>query len=168
MTGVASGREAPVPPPDPGPDRPLVADVAVLFAVAAAHRVGQPLNPELVALGGRFVRSATTAPVYRMIALPAGGAGVARGGIVRVPAGGAAIEVELHQLPRSGVDGLAGALPAPLAIGTVELAGGPDEIGIVCTFAPNGALDISAHGSWPAYLAEARRARSAGAPPMTV
>jgi hypothetical protein len=121
-----------------------------LFAVVAAHRVGQPLHPEILALGGCFVRSVLTAAVYRMIALP--GAGVARGGIVRVQTGGAGVEVELHLLPVGAADVLAGALPDPLAVGEVVLADGTPVDGIVCTRAPAGALDITEHISWPGYL----------------
>lgn len=63
------------------PERhPAVAPPTVALAVVAAHRVGQPLHPELVALGATFDRVELTAPVYRLIALP--GPGVPRGGIV--------------------------------------------------------------------------------------
>ncbi|MBP2586239.1 sirohydrochlorin ferrochelatase [Streptomyces sp. PvR006] len=39
------------------------------LAVVGAHLSGQPLNGQLLALGGRFVRTTTTAPVYRLYAL---------------------------------------------------------------------------------------------------
>ncbi|MDT7709530.1 MAG: hypothetical protein QOG20_5137 [Pseudonocardiales bacterium] len=142
MTGREAGRgAAPVAPHSPD---------TVLLAVVAAHRTGQPLHPELVALGARYERDAVTAPVYRMIALA--GAGVARGGIVAAPEGGTAVEVELHRMPVAAVGTLLRALPAPLAIGTVDLAG-ESALGIVCVAAPADAVDISEYGSWPAYLA---------------
>jgi allophanate hydrolase len=122
----------------------------VLVAVVAAHRRGQPLNGELLALGARFACEAVTAPVYRMIALP--GTGVLRGGIVPSAGGGSAIGVELHRLPTAAVGALVLALPSWLAIGHVELEGG-SALGMVCVAEPDGALDVSAHGSWPAYLA---------------
>lgn len=121
----------------------------VLLAVVAAHRTGQPLHHELVALGAEYERDAVTAPVYRMIALA--GAGVPRGGIVAV-GHGAGIGVELHRLPTSAIGTLLCALPAPLAIGRVELVDG-SELGIVCAAEPADAVDITGHGSWPAYLA---------------
>jgi allophanate hydrolase len=138
--------------------RPIVpgrgaAGPGTLFAVVAAHRTGQPLHAELVAVGGRFVRCAATAAVYRLLALPGGAGGVARGGIVRVPSGGAAVEVELHELPGDGVQALARVLPEPLAIEPVQLASGSPAVGIICRRRPVGALDITEHGSWPAYLA---------------
>lgn len=129
--------------------RPVVPE-EVLFAVVAAHRTGQPLHPQLVALGARFSRRAWTAPVYRLLALP--GPGVPRGGIVAAADGGVAVEVELHRMPTAALGPLVCALPAPLGIGGAAL---PDAtaLGIVCLAVPPGARDISAHRSWPAYLA---------------
>lgn len=146
MTGTLPGRGAPPVRPVPG---------TVLLAVVAAHRVGQPLHPELVALGGRFVRCDVTAPVYRLLALP--GPGVARGGIARVGTGGARIAVELHTLPTAAVGSLVWALPAPLAVGRVELDDGAAVPGLVCTHEPDGAVDVTEHRSWLAYLAAPRR-----------
>jgi len=123
---------------------------STLFAVVAAHRTGQPLHQEISALGARFVRRAWTAPVYRLIALP--GPGVLRGGIVAAPSGGTAVEVELHRLPGAAIGALRRLLPPALAVGPVELARGGTVPGLVCVAEPAGALDVSAHGSWPAFL----------------
>lgn len=120
-----------------------------LLAVVAAHRTGQPLHPELAALGAEFARRAYTAPVYRLVVLP--GPGVPRGGLVAVDEGGAAVEVELHRIPVDALGALVCALPAPLGIGPVELVGS-SVLGIVCVRRPPGTLDVSAYGSWPAYL----------------
>ncbi len=122
----------------------------VALAVVAAHRTGQPLHRELLALGARFDRVALTAPVYRLIALP--GAGVPRGGIVAAPLDGTSVEVELHELPVAALGELLCALPAPLALGRVELLDAT-VLGMVCATTPPGSVDISAHGSWPGYLA---------------
>lgn len=152
MTRSAPVRGPALPSPIPA-DRSAVPDT-VLLAVVAAHRTGQPLHGELVALGGHFVRCAVTAPVYRMLALP--GSGVARGGIVRVPSGGAGLEVELHVVPTCQVGALAWALPAPLALGRVEIDDGTVVAGLVCAHHPAGASDVTQHRSWPAYLAHLR------------
>jgi hypothetical protein len=144
MTRRASGRGAAAPPPVPVPD-------IVLLAVVAAHRTGQPLHPQLVALGARFARCAVTAPVYLMLALP--GPGVARGGILRVGAAGAGVEVELHLLPTVAIGALVCSLPTPLAVGRVDLDDATSVAGLVCTHHPAGALDVTDHVSWPAYLA---------------
>lgn len=124
-----------------------------VFAAVAAHRTGQPLHHELVALGARPVRCVRTAPIYRLIALP--GPGVLRGGIVAVSEGGVAVEVELHRIRASALAVLGRSLPAPLAIGRVQLVGRAVP-GIVCLSEPAGAIDISPHGSWPAYLTATR------------
>ena len=124
----------------------------VVLAVVAAHRTGQPLNSELVALGARFAGVAVTAPTYRLVALPS--PGVPRGGLVAVGTGGHAIEVELHELPTAVLGELLATLPAPLALGRIQLPEG-EVLGMVCANAPAEAVDVSAWGSWPAYLAAA-------------
>ena len=93
---------------------------------------------------------AVTAPVYQLVALP--GPGVPRGGLVAVGPGGHAIEVELHEVPTAGLGSLLASLPAPLALGRIRLVDG-EVLGMVCTSAPPDAVDVSAWGSWPAYLA---------------
>lgn len=128
-----------------------VAPLTVALAVVAAHRVGQPLHPELVALEATFDRLALTAPAYRLIALP--GPGVPRGGIVAAATGGTSVEVELHQLPVAALGTLLCGLPPPLAVGRVDLVDG-SVLGMVCAAAPPGSVDISPYGSWPRYLAE--------------
>lgn len=138
---------------------PAIPGATVALAVVAAHRTGQPLHPELVALGARFAGVAVTAPAYRLVALP--GRGVPRGGLVAVGAGGHAIEVELHAMPTARVGSLLAALPAPLALGSVRLADG-DVLGMVCTNAPEEAVDVSAWGSWPAYLAAVEAGAASG------
>jgi allophanate hydrolase-like protein len=135
------------------PERaPTVAPPTVALAVVAAHRVGQPLHPELVALGATFDGVARTSPVYRLITLP--GSGVPRGGIVAAATGGVSVEVELHELPAAALGTLLCRLPPPLAVGRVALLDG-SALGMVCTSAPPGALDVSAWGSWPTYIAAA-------------
>ena len=148
MTASAPGREA-----APAASR---APTHLSLAVVAAHRTGQPLHPELLALGARFDQVAWTEPVYRMIALP--GPGVPRGGIVAVASGGASVEVELHDIPTAALGELIFALPAPLAIGRVRLIGAT-AWGIVCGSPPPGATDITRYGSWPRYLEEIATAR---------
>jgi allophanate hydrolase len=136
---------------DRAPGRRSPAPALLPLAVVAAHRTGQPLNPQLVALGGRYLRVTVTAPVYRLLALAGGD--VARGGIWWAGPDGASVEVELHELPLAGVGALVPLLPAPLAIGRVELADGFSVSGLVCAYRPLDAVDVPAYGSWPKYLA---------------
>jgi hypothetical protein len=131
-----------------GRDPAATPGTTVRLAVVAAHRTGQPLHHELAVLGARFAGVAVTAPTYRLIALP--GPGVPRGGLVA--GGGHAVEVELHEMPTACVGSLLATLPAPLALGRIQLPKA-EVLGMVCTSAPEEAVDVSAWGSWPAYLA---------------
>ena len=127
---------------------PAAADVPVELAVCGAHMRGQPLNGQLLGLGARFVRATTTAPAYRLYALPGG----ERPGLVRTP-GGRPIEVEVWRLSAAALGALLARVPPPLAIGTVELADGSQPRGFLCEpHAVADAPDISLHGSWQAYL----------------
>jgi allophanate hydrolase len=121
--------------------------------VVGAHRSGQPLNAELTGRGARLVRTTVTAPDYRLHLLDTS---PPKPGLVRVERGGAAIEGELWRLPAPGLASLLAQLPSPMALGPVRLADGSAPTGFLCEpAAVAGAPDITRHGSWPAYLAEA-------------
>jgi len=120
--------------------------------VAGAHLEGLPLHHELAARGARLQRTTTTAAEYRLYAL--GGGPPARAGLVRVSAGGQAIEVEVYRLPRTEVGELLAAVPSPLALGTVRLASYELVHGFVCeAIGIEDAQDITAVGGWRSYLA---------------
>ncbi|MFE1924056.1 allophanate hydrolase [Streptomyces asoensis] len=122
----------------------------VRLAVAGAHLTGQPLNPQLLSLGAVLDRTTTTAPVYRLHALRTA---PPKPGLVHTGDGGAAIEVEIWRLPAEGLGRLLAALPRPMALGRVELADGDQVPGFLCEpSALTGAQDITAYGSWRAYL----------------
>lgn len=133
-------------------------------AVCGAHMSGLPLNDQLVSRGGQLLRATRTAPRYRLVALPGGPP--ARPGLIRVDGdgdGGAAIEVEVWRLTRAAAGDLLGLVPAPLAIGTVELEDGAAVRGFVCEgYAAREAEDVTAYGGWRAYLAA--QPRSAALP----
>jgi allophanate hydrolase len=135
-------------PAPPLPDGP---DDAIRLAVCGAHLEGQPLNHQLTARGARLVARTATAPTYRMVALPTD---PPKPGLVRVAAGGAAIEVEVWALDPAGFGSFVAEVPAPLAIGTVDLADGTSVPGFTCEgVAVEGAPDITGHGGWRAWLA---------------
>jgi hypothetical protein len=91
-----------------------------------------------------------TAPSYRLYALAGGPP--ERPGLVRVDAKGCCIAVEVHRLPMAEVGRLLAAVPAPLAIGTVELESEDAVHGFLCESAGlSGARDISEFGGWRAY-----------------
>ncbi|GAA0937673.1 allophanate hydrolase [Actinocorallia libanotica] len=123
---------------------------SVSVAVVGAHLTGQPLNPQLLSLGARFVRTTATAPHYRLYALPTT---PPKPGLVRVTEDGAAIEAEVWELPPEGLGGLLAALPRPMALGSVELADGGRVPGFLCEpFALQEATDITSYGGWRAHL----------------
>ncbi len=116
------------------------------IAVFGAHMKGQPLNADLVARGGWFVRDCVTAPAYRMLALPGR---LPRPALVRDPHG-AALTGEVWALPPAAVAGFLGSIAPPLGLGTVELERGP-ALGFIAEAGAEGE-DITAHGGWRAWL----------------
>jgi allophanate hydrolase len=133
------------------PDAPAPSG-QVRVAVCGAHLSGLPLNGQLTARGGRLVMATRSAPLYRFYALPGGPP--KRPGMVRVAAGGAAIELEIWELPATAFGSFVAGIPAPLGIGTVTLEDGSSVQGFVCeAFAVEGAQDITALGSWRRFLA---------------
>jgi len=121
------------------------------IAVCGGHMQGLPLNGELTGLGGRLRERTHTAPAYRLYALT--GFAPPRPGMVRDPTG-ASIEVEVWTLPPSWVGAFLAGVPAPLAIGSVQLADGSWVKGFLCEgHAVSGAPDITSLGGWRAWLA---------------
>lgn len=144
----ATGAALPVAKPAP----PAALPDEIVIAAVGAHMSGLPLNHQFTARGGRFLDIARTAPVYRLYALAGGPP--ARPGLVRVAQGGAEIALELWALPKSEMGGFLEGIPAPLSIGTLELAGGRRAQGFLAEAAATaGAEDITADGGWRAYLA---------------
>jgi len=122
------------------------------LVVCGAHLSGLPLNHQLTERGGRLLQVTRTAPRYRLYALPGGPP--PRPGLIRQPQGGAAIEVEVWSLPLDQVGGFLAGIPAPLGLGSVELADGSFDKGFICEgFAAEGARDITDLGGWRAFLA---------------
>ena len=122
----------------------------IQVAVCGAHLQGQPLNPQLTSRGARLVQRTTTAPSYRLYALPDG----RRPGLVQVAEGGAAIEVEVWEMPGSQFGSFVDGIPAPLGIGRTMLADGRSVAGFICEPSGlDGARDITAFGGWRAYRA---------------
>jgi allophanate hydrolase len=120
------------------------------LVVCGAHLSGLPLNHQLTDRGGQLVGATRTAPRYRLYALPGGPPH--RPGLIRDPEGGAAIEVEVWHLPLEQVGGFLAGIPAPLGLGSVELADGSWEKGFICEgYATAGAEDITHLGGWRAY-----------------
>jgi allophanate hydrolase len=123
----------------------------VPVAVVGAHMDGLPLNEQLLSRGGRLEFAGRTASHYRLYALPGGPPH--RPGLVRVADGGAAIDLEVWSLPPLAYGNFVETIPAPLGIGTIELADGSTVQGFVCeSYATATARDITQFGGWRAYL----------------
>ena len=121
-------------------------------AVCGAHMSGLPLNGDLTSRGAELVTAAETAADYAFYALP--GAGVARPGLVRVPAGtGAKVKLEIWRMPLSSFGSFMATIPQPLGIGTLTLSDGSSVKGFLCeAIATEGAQDISELADWRRYL----------------
>jgi allophanate hydrolase len=120
------------------------------LAVVGAHLTGQPLNPRLLALGAHLERTTTTAPVYRLHALPTD---PPKPGLVYVGETGAEIETEVWRLPAEGLGHLLTTLPRPMTLGSVALSDGSTVPGFLCEpSALKEAEDITAYGGWRDFL----------------
>ena len=130
---------------------PRVPPGCTLLAVVGAHLTGQPLNRQLTERGARLVQTTRTANGYNLYALP--NTVPPKPGLVRVPGfSGPGIEVEVWAVPTCELGSFVAAVPAPLGIGTVELADGRAVIGFICEpCAVAGATDITHFGGWRAY-----------------
>ncbi|MCW3041368.1 MAG: allophanate hydrolase [Solirubrobacterales bacterium] len=120
--------------------------------VVGAHRAGQPLHHELAERGARYVDTVRTLPSYRLHRLATT---PPKPGLVRVSAAeGTAVEGERWRLPVAALATFLAALPSPMALGSVALEDGASCVGFLCEpLAAAGTEDVSAFGSWPAYLA---------------
>ena len=129
-----------------------VAAGEIAIAVVGAHLSGMPLNGELRSGGGRLIESATTAPHYRLYALA--NTTPAKPGLLRVKNGeGTAIALEVWALPERAFGRFVAGVPAPLSIGTIELADGSPVKGfLVEAEAVEDARDISAFGGWRKFV----------------
>lgn len=140
----------PCPAAEPPPRRELA---TVKVVVCGAHMAGLPLNPQLTARRGRHRLTTTTAPCYRLFALPGGP--VQRPGLIRDERGGAAIGVEVWELPTEEFGSFVDQIPLPLGIGRVQLQDGSWCAGFLCeSYALEGAREITGLGDWRAFLQE--------------
>jgi allophanate hydrolase len=129
----------------PVPVDPLGVDETALFCIGA-HMSGLPLNHQITGLGGRFIRTAATAPHYRLHALGN------RPGMLRAEPG-AAIAGEVWAMPTIAIGALLAQVPTPLGFGTVALDNGSCLGFLAEAQAVQSAPDITAHGGWRAWVA---------------
>jgi allophanate hydrolase len=161
-TGLSQGATG-VPLPQPKPIAGLTtASDRMAVAVVGAHLSGMPLNGQLTERGAKLVASTHTAPVYRLYALP--GTTPPKPGLLRVASGeGESIEVEIWDMPLANYGSFVALVPAPLSIGTLELADGGRVQGFLCEpLALQGATDITHLRGWRAYISSLSNSQSAG------
>ncbi len=121
------------------------------LAVVGAHLSGLPLNGQLLERGATLLEATTTAPCYRLYALP--GPTPPKPGLQRVADGGQAIALEVWAMPQRAVGSFLALIPAPLGLGSIQLADGRQVHGFVCeAHGLTGARDVTAFGGWRAYL----------------
>jgi allophanate hydrolase len=138
-----------LPLPTENPQERLNSDL-IQVAVCGAHMSGLPLNHQLTERGARLVAKSRTAASYRLYALT--DFKPPRPGLIRDDAG-AAIEVEIWEVPASAFGGFVDGIPAPLGIGTLTLENGRQVKGFLCeAHATRGAREITSLGSWRQFI----------------
>jgi allophanate hydrolase len=138
--------------PEPAPIAALQAPATVRVAVVGAHLSGMPLNWQLTERDATLVEATHTAPDYRFFALA--NSQPPKPGLLRVePGKGAAIALEIWEMPLTHYGSFVALIPAPLGIGTLTLADGSSVQGFVCEAqALTTATDITHLGGWRAYV----------------
>ena len=130
---------------------PPAADT-IAVAVVGAHLSGMPLNSQLTERRAWLREQTTTAPHYRLYALP--DTTPPKPGLRRVTDGGDAIIVEVWEMPVAAFGSFVALIPSPLGIGSVELADGQWVNSFICEgYALESALDVTGFGGWRAYIA---------------
>jgi len=121
----------------------------ILLAVNGTLMRGLELNHNMLQAGARFVREARTSAQYRLYSI-----GDVHPAMLRVAAGGAAIELELWEMPPPALAEILLSEPAGLSIGKVILADGTEVLGVLgVPWLCEGRPEITRHGGWRNYLA---------------
>lgn len=122
----------------------------VKLSVVGAHLEGMPLHWQLTSRDAKFVGAFETAPNYRLYAMETT---PPKPALVHSK-DGASIPVEVYELDLAAFGSFVAEVPAPLAIGTVELSDGSTVKGFVSEpRATDDALDITDLGGWRAFIA---------------
>lgn len=122
----------------------------MLLAVNGTLMRGLALNQNLIAVGAVFAREARTAPIYRLWSI-----GDAYPGMLRDEHSGAAIDVELWEVPDAGIVAILQQEPPGLVLGRVTLADGSEVFGVLAEpYVIAGQREITGFGGWRRYIAE--------------
>jgi hypothetical protein len=121
----------------------------ILLAVNGTLMRGLELNPNLLEIGATFVVEAKTAPLYRLWSIRD-----KHPGMIRFQKGGASIEVELWNVPPSGLASVLLKEPAGLSIGKISLEDGREVLGVLAEpWLCEKQIEITSYGGWRAYRA---------------
>jgi allophanate hydrolase len=133
---------------------PDLANQKVPVAVCGAHMEGLALHWQLKDRNATLRQRTTTAPCYRLFAMPGGDSLPPRPALIQDDAAGAAIELEVWELGIAEFGDFVSKIPAPLGIGKVRLADGGEVPGFIAEpRAMDGAGEITRFGGWRAWLA---------------
>jgi allophanate hydrolase len=154
LLALAGRYEAAALPPEAPPLDLGARSDTVRLAVVGAHLHGMPLHWQLTSRDARLAASTTTAPVYCLFAMA--DTVPPKPALVHMGAGGAAIAVEVYEVPIAAFGSFVAEVPPPLAIGTVHLETGEAVKGFVAEpRAIAGARDVTEFGGWRAYIKQA-------------
>jgi len=118
----------------------------LLFLFVSLMR-GLELNQNLLAVKARFIEEADTAPEYRIWSI-----GDVHPAMQRVAIGGAAIKLEIWEVPVDGISTILQQEPPGLCIGKVKLADGQFVLGVLGeAILCEGEKEITEFGGWRSY-----------------
>jgi gamma-glutamylcyclotransferase (GGCT)/AIG2-like uncharacterized protein YtfP len=119
----------------------------MLLCVNGTLMRGLALNRNMLDVGARFVREATTAPLYRLWSI-----GDRYPGMLRVKQDGREIAVEVWDVDAPGLVRILEQEPPGLTIGRVRLSDGSEVFGVLAEpYLVEDRLEITDHGGWRAY-----------------
>lgn len=122
----------------------------VRVAVVGAHLTGMPLNFQLTTRNAVRVEQTRTANDYKLYALA--NTQPPKPGLVKAE-GGSSIIVELWDIPLARFGEFVAEIPAPLGIGTLQLADGRSVKGFICEpWAIATATEVTSFGGWRSYI----------------
>ena len=124
----------------------------VPIAVCGLHMRGFPLEVQMKELGAAFIREDKTAEKYSLVKV---NTEPSKPGLIKNRQGGSKIAVEVWEMPIHTLGSLMVTVPAPLAIGKVELQDGTVIPGFVCEgYAIGSEEDITHFGGWRSYMSQ--------------
>lgn len=138
------------PLPPPLKKTPIEDQNYMRLCVCGAHMSGLSLNYQLLECGARLWAKTRTAPFYKLYAME--DLQPPRPGMVR-DENGAALAVEVWELPVEKFGTFMRKVPSPLCVGTVHLETSEAVCGFLCEpFGLKNARDITKLGGWRTYL----------------